>query len=217
VRDGAPRVEHGLPIQQDGDSSSNTAAFAMLRLLRSLLFVALLPLAPFTSAAARAYAHDADLALTASLGAKSLTVMRGSEVVKVYDIAVGADHHPTPRGTFAIRKIVWNPAWVPPNEKWAKGKQPMDPGHPENPMKLVKLFFQEPDYYIHGTDAVESLGQAASHGCLRMDPNGAGELGLMLMENAGIARDWDWVKGLLHLGESRTVSLQRPAPLTIMP
>jgi murein L,D-transpeptidase YcbB/YkuD len=83
-------------------------------------------------------------------------------------------------------------------------------------MKLVKLFFQEPDYYIHGTDAVESLGQAASHGCLRMDPNDAGELGLMVMENAGVSRDWDWVKGLLHLGQERTVSLQRPAPLTIV-
>ena len=84
-------------------------------------------------------------------------------------------------------------------------------------MKLVKLFFQEPDYYIHGTDAVETLGQAASHGCLRMDPDEAGELALMVMNNAGIARDWDWVKGLLHLGESRTVSLQVPATMSIVP
>jgi hypothetical protein len=83
-------------------------------------------------------------------------------------------------------------------------------------MKLVKLFFQEPDYYIHGTDAVETLGQAASHGCLRMEPNDAGEVGLMVMENGGVVRDWDWVKGLLHLGEQRTVSLQRPTALIIV-
>jgi lipoprotein-anchoring transpeptidase ErfK/SrfK len=189
----------------------------MHRLFRSLLLLAVLPLSALTSAAARTYAPDAELVLAASLSAKTLTVSRGGEVVKTYDIAIGADNHPTPTGTFAIRKIVWNPSWVPPKEKWAKGKQPMDPGHPENPMKLVKLFFQEPDYYIHGTDAVESLGQAASHGCLRMDPNDAGELGLMLMEYAGTARDWDWVKGLLHLGETRTVSLQRPTRLTITP
>jgi murein L,D-transpeptidase YcbB/YkuD len=79
----------------------------------------------------------------------------------------------------------------------------------------VKIFFQEPDYYIHGTDAVESLGEAASHGCLRMDPNDAGDVALMLMDNAGIQRDWDWVKGILHLGESRTITLATPAPLTI--
>jgi lipoprotein-anchoring transpeptidase ErfK/SrfK len=188
----------------------------MHRITRSLLLFATIPLAALTSPVARANVPATDLALTANLDAKTLIVMRGSDTVKVYDVAVGADNHPTPTGTFAIRKIVWNPAWVPPDEKWAKGKQPKHPGHPENPMKLVKLFFQEPDYYIHGTDAVESLGQAASHGCLRMDPNDAGELGLMVMENAGVSRDWDWVKGLLHLGQERTVSLQRPAPLTIV-
>lgn len=102
-----------------------------------------------------------------------------------------------------------------PDEAWAKGKRATEPGHPANPMRLVKLYFKEPDYYIHGTEAVESLGLASSHGCLRMDPNDAGELALMVMENGGVVRDWDWVKGLLHLGESRTVSLQRPTPLTI--
>src|SRR5215216_5908154 len=167
----------------------------MPRLTRSLNLLAVIAFSVVATTVARAYAPEAVLALSASLSAKTLTVARGSEVVKVYDIAVGADKHPTPSGAFAIRKIVWNPAWVPPDEQWAKGKQPTDPGHPENPMRLVKLFFQEPDYYIHGTDAVESLGQAASHGCLRMDPDDAAELALMVMNNAGIARDWEWVKG----------------------
>jgi murein L,D-transpeptidase YcbB/YkuD len=158
---------------------------------------------------------DGPLWVNASLSARKLTVMRGDSVVKEYDVAVGHPNHPTPTGDFTIRKIVWNPSWVPPDEKWARGKKPTGPGHPANPMKLVKIFFQEPDYYIHGTGAVESLGEAASHGCLRMDPNDAGEVALMLMENAGTARDWDWVKGILHLGESRTVTLGTPAAMTI--
>jgi lipoprotein-anchoring transpeptidase ErfK/SrfK len=167
------------------------------------------------TAADAARAPEPALALTATLSERKLTVTRGSEVVKMYDIAIGSGKHPTPTGAFMIRKIVWNPSWVPPDAKWAQGRKPQDPGHPDNPMKLVKLFFQEPDYYIHGTDAVESLGQAASHGCLRMDPNDAGELALMVMENGGVSRDWDWVMGLLHLGETRAVSLQRPALLNI--
>ena len=190
---------------------------SMRRFSRRLLLLATVPLTVLGTPAARAIAPTSDLALTASLSARTLAVTRGLDTVKVYDVAVGADKHPTPTGTFVVRKIVWNPAWVPPKEKWAKGKGPKDPGHPENPMKLVKLFFREPDYYVHGTDAVETLGQAASHGCLRMDPNEAGELGLMVMENGGVARDWDWVKGLLHLGQQRTVSLQRPTALTIVP
>ncbi len=160
---------------------------------------------------------ESPLTLSASLSERKLTVSRDGEVVKQYDVAVGQDKHPTPTGSFTIKKLVWNPAWVPPDAKWAAGKSPKAPGHPANPMKMVKIFFQEPDYYIHGTGAVESLGEAASHGCLRMDPEQAGELALMVMDNAGTSRDWDWVKGILHVGESRTVALARPAPLTITP
>ena len=156
------------------------------------------------------------LSLSANLTTRKLTVTRGSEVIKEYDVAVGKPQYPTPRGAFSIRKIVWNPKWVPPDSKWAAGKSPAAPGSPRNPMKLVKIFFQEPDYYIHGTGDVESLGDAASHGCLRMDPNEAGELALLLMDNDGVSKDWDWVKGILHMGESRTVSLDRAVPMDVI-
>jgi len=191
----------------------------MHRYTRPLLLLLLLAAIPlFTlERTARANIPAEGLTLTASLSERTLTVRRGSETVKVYDIAVGSGKHPTPTGSYAIRRMVWNPAWVPPDQPWAKGKKPQEPGDPDNPMRTVKMFFREPAFYIHGTDAVGSLGRAASHGCLRMDPGDAGELGLMVMENGGVSRDWDWVKGILHLGEERWVTLQRPAPLTIVP
>ena len=167
--------------------------------------------------ALRTPATDGTLTLEASLGAKKLIVRKDGEVVKQYDVAVGRDDHPTPSGQFSVQKIVWNPAWVPPDAKWAQGKSPKGPGHPANPMKLVKIFFKEPDYYIHGTGDTESLGSAASHGCLRMDPDEAAEVALMVMENAGQFRDWDWVKGLLHIGEQRTVRLATPTPIMVTP
>ena len=193
----------------------------MQRRSRSLIALFAVPLAGalvFGLGAARQPASaSSSLTLEASLSARTLTLMRDGEVVKTYPVAIGAQTHPTPTGSFNLKKIVWNPAWVPPDEKWARGKSAKGPGHPANPMKLVKIFFQEPDYYIHGTDAIESLGQAASHGCLRMDPNDAGEVALMVMENSGVARDWDWVKGVLGVGEQRTVSVQQAAPFTIVP
>jgi murein L,D-transpeptidase YcbB/YkuD len=155
------------------------------------------------------------VSLSADLNSRKLTVTRGGEVIKEYDVAVGKPQYPTPTGSFTIQKIVWNPKWVPPDSKWARGKKPAAPGSPRNPMKLVKIFFQEPDYYIHGTDDLESLGEADSHGCLRMDPNEAGELALLLMDNSGVFRDWDWVKGILHLGSQRVVTLATPTTLTI--
>ena len=64
---------------------------------------------------------------------------------------------------------------------------------------------------------MNSLGEAASHGCLRMDPDQAAEVALELMDNAGTSKDWDWVKGILGMGEQRVVSLATPTPLTITP
>lgn len=165
--------------------------------------------------ALRTPATEGSITLEASLSAKKLIVRKEGEIVKQYDVAVGKDNHPTPRGQFGVQKIVWNPAWVPPDEKWARGKSAKGPGHPANPMKLVKIFFKEPDYYIHGTGDLESLGSAASHGCLRMDPDEAGEVALLVMENAGQLRDWDWVKGILHIGEARTVRLATPTPIRV--
>jgi lipoprotein-anchoring transpeptidase ErfK/SrfK len=166
--------------------------------------------------ALRTPATDGTLTLEASLSSRQLTVRRDGEVVKVYDIAVGQGAHPTPTGEFRIQKIVWNPEWVPPDTKWARNKTYKAPGHPANPMRLVKIFWKEPDYYIHGTSDVESLGSAASHGCLRMDPDDAGELALMVMENAGQFRDWDWVKGILNMGDQRVVRLATPTPLSVV-
>ena len=164
---------------------------------------------------APAPAPESALTLTASLQTRTLIIRRGDSVVKEFPIAIGHDKHPTPTGRFTIRKLIWNPAWVPPPVRWAKGKKPAAPGAKQNPMKTVKIFFQEPDYYIHGTGAVESLGEAASHGCLRMDPTQAAEVALLLMDNAGASKDWDWVKGILGMGAQRAVSLATPAPLTI--
>ena len=88
-----------------------------------------------------------------------LTVKRGDETIKTYQVAVGQPRYPTPPGTYDIRKIVWNPSWTPPPDAaWARGKTAKGPGEPGNPMKVAKIFFKEPDYYIHGTDQIESLG-----------------------------------------------------------
>jgi len=85
----------------------------------------------------------------------------------------------------------------------------------ENGLMLSGINCTVTDNYIHGTNATETLGEAASHGCLRMDPDDAAEVGLLVMENSGVIRDWDWVKNILGLGEERAVSLDRSAPLTI--
>lgn len=165
---------------------------------------------------ARLGVADPPVRVVADLSARRLSVMQGDQVVESFPVAIGKGSKPTPTGNYTIRKIVWNPAWIPPDSKWAKGKKPQPPGAKDNPMKLVKIFFKEPDYYIHGTDAVETLGEEASHGCLRMQPDDAYELARYLMDHGGQPRDESWFWRVLHFrSETQTVYLDNPIPMTV--
>lgn len=158
------------------------------------------------------------LSLSASLAARVLTVRMGDSVVATYAVAVGADDHPTPTGTFTIKKLIWNPRWVPPKQPWARGKTAKAPGDPDNPMQTVKIFFKEPDYYIHGTPAVESLGEAASKGCLRMDPEEVAAVAKWVMEHGGEPRPPSWFERIRRLARrEHIVHLNTPVLLTIEP
>jgi lipoprotein-anchoring transpeptidase ErfK/SrfK len=155
------------------------------------------------------------LSMAASTQKKILVVRIGGTDVKKYDIAVGTKSKPTPNGRFTVKHIVWNPAWHPPDEKWAKGKKPAGPGDPKNPMKVVKIFFQEPDYYIHGTDQEDSLGSAASHGCIRMAQSDVYDLARYLMEHTGAAKSDDWYRAVINGDSSQSVILPKGVPLAI--
>ena len=160
--------------------------------------------------------HDPEISLIADLSERKLVIREGGDDAETFPISIGRGSKPTPQGSYQIRKIVWNPAWIPPDEKWAKDKKPQPPGEKDNPMKLVKIFFKEPDYYIHGTGDVESLGEAASHGCLRMHPDDAYRVARYLMVNGGQPRDENWFWRVLHFrSQTKTVYLDHPIAITV--
>lgn len=154
--------------------------------------------------------------ISVDLSERMLYVMKDGEQVASYPVAVGQPRHPTPTGEFRIRHIVWNPRWVPPDAKWARGKRPRAPGDPRNPVGRVKLLYHDPDLYIHGTHEVDSLGEAESHGCLRMRNSQAIELARTVMENGGSARDPGWFRRVLdHFTDTREVTLSDPVLVEI--
>ena len=154
--------------------------------------------------------------LQVDISDNKLNVYSGQDVLMTYDISVGKDKHPTPTGDFTIRKIIWNPGWVPPPEKWAKGKKPKQPGDPDNPMKVVKMFFVEPDYYIHGTGDTDALGQPASHGCVRMDPQEARELAQQVMEHGGRPQPDPWYRRIFRSRKTTVVHLSQPVAMAVV-
>jgi lipoprotein-anchoring transpeptidase ErfK/SrfK len=180
--------------------------------MKRLLILVILTL---FATAAPAEVVSGPLTMAVSTKKKILVVRIGATDVKRYSVAVGSKGHPTPNGRFVVRHIVWNPAWHPPDAKWAKGKTAKPPGHPDNPMKVVKIFFQEPDYYIHGTDDEDSLGEAASHGCIRMSESDVFQLARYLQEHAGAPKPDSWYEAVTEAGRPASVVLPRGVPTAI--
>jgi lipoprotein-anchoring transpeptidase ErfK/SrfK len=160
--------------------------------------------------------EEAALRLEVDLSERVLSVVQGGEVVQTYPVAIGKPSYPTPKGSFSIRRIIWNPRWVPPDSKWAKKKKPTPPGHPDNPMGKVKIFFSEPDYYIHGTKLVDSLGAAESHGCLRMRNADVVELAERVMNAGGKPVSPGWIRSVVNkVRSTREVRLSSPVGISI--
>ncbi len=161
----------------------------MALLTRRLRLGALLTIAPVIPAVlwwshTRPHKAAPPMRLSVSLSARELKVIQDGDVVATYGIAVGRPSHPTPTGSFETGDIVWNPSWTPPPTAWARDKEYQPPGAASNPMQGVKIYFQAPYYFIHGTNDPGSIGEAASHGCIRMSPEDATALARRI-ERAG--------------------------------
>jgi lipoprotein-anchoring transpeptidase ErfK/SrfK len=107
--------------------------------------------------------------LAVSRSKKELRYFVKEKLVKTYSVAIGRIGFETPAGLYEIRSKAVNPAWYVPKEAWAgdlAGKV-IPPGDPENPLKARWMGFWD-GAGIHGTAESDSIGSAASHGCIRM-------------------------------------------------
>lgn len=87
-----------------------------------------------------------------------------------YPIAIPMGEARWSGDTYVSEKRV-NPDWTPTAEM--RRENPDLPayvpgGHPRNPLGVRALYLGKSLYRIHGTDAPWSVGQAVSHGCIRM-------------------------------------------------
>lgn len=122
--------------------------------------------------------------------------MKGTDTVNKYAIAVGMSKYPTPIGEFKIHRIDWNPDWTPPDGKWAENKEYEKPGSRENPMGRARIVYQMP-YTIHGTRDLNSLGEAESHGSVRMANADVIALAKFLMKESRTDKGEDWYSKVL--------------------
>ena len=104
-----------------------------------------------------------------AVGARRLTVFQGSRRVATFPIAVGAAGTPTPTGTFAIAEVI--PTGDP---KAFLGTYVL----PLTAFSRVLNEFAGGNgrVAIHGTSMPDLIGQAVSHGCIRMRNHDVGRV-----------------------------------------
>lgn len=99
------------------------------------------------------------------LQARELRLYQNDQVLLQAPVSVGQDGWQTPIGEFAVRDMRVNPVWRHPITQ-----EPVGPG-PGNPLGSRWIgFLVEGEYHIgiHGTNQETLIGEAVSHGCVRM-------------------------------------------------
>jgi lipoprotein-anchoring transpeptidase ErfK/SrfK len=130
-------------------------------LQRYLLIALLLALAPFATAQNTPSEEVAPRRrVLISIPDRKLAVLENDTVIQVFPVAVGADTSPSPSGDFEISSRVSHPTYYHPGVVIPAGK--------DNPIGTRWVGLNKPGYGIHGTNVPSSIGQAASHGCIRM-------------------------------------------------
>jgi lipoprotein-anchoring transpeptidase ErfK/SrfK len=124
--------------------------------MQTLRFVAILMAAASEMAAESATTRR----LIVNIPARKIALVEDGKVLKVYPVAVGKKSTPSPSGTFHIASHVVNPTY-------SHGGKVVGPGR-ANPVGTRWMSLGFKGYGLHGTNHPESIGHAASHGCIRM-------------------------------------------------
>lgn len=138
-----------------------------------------------------------------------------SKLIKTYPIAVGSSVFRTPVGPREMDQIIWNPWWIPPQSEWAKNDKPTPPGA-RNPLGPVKMRLGGA-ILMHGTNKPKSVGNPASHGCMRMFSEDAQELAWYIQQRVTSKNDLQYRQEYAEKrNQSFFVNLDQKIPVKII-
>ncbi|MGI5843149.1 MAG: L,D-transpeptidase family protein [Candidatus Xenobium sp.] len=113
--------------------------------------------------------------LVVNLPERGVFLFRQGRFKKFFPLAIGQPGgFATPQGSFTLTSRVVNPTWLPP--EWAGLGEIAVPAGPGNPLGDRWMGLSLPGIGFHSTTSPMSIGQAVSHGCMRMYPASAQEL-----------------------------------------
>lgn len=106
-----------------------------------------------------------DISLVIDLSDRRVYVYNQEQLNTSFPVAIGREGWETPVGTYSVTRMQQNPAWRHPFTN-----QVVPPGD-GNPLGARWIGFWTDGTNaigLHGTPNADSVGQAASHGCVRM-------------------------------------------------
>jgi len=130
------------------------------------ILLLLLSLAIISRETANAQTSSQDVAtkphrqILVSLPDRKLAVIEQGKVIRTFPVSVGASVSPSPTGEFRIVHRLANPTYYHPGVVIPPGS--------DNPIGPRWIGLSKSGYGIHGTNQPESIGHAASHGCIRL-------------------------------------------------
>ena len=101
-----------------------------------------------------------------------LGVFEGDKIIAAYPVTVGSTQTATPMGKWKVRGVAKLPTFRYDERMLKRGKRSKNfrllPPGPNSPVGVVWIALNKRGIGIHGTDDPNTIGKAASHGCIRL-------------------------------------------------
>jgi len=117
-------------------------------------------------------AAAAKMSVKVDVKTKMLGVFEGDKIVAAYPVTVGSAQTALPIGDWKVRGVAKLPTFRYDEQMLKRGERSknfhMLPPGPNNPVGVVWIALNKRGIGIHGTDEPNTIGQATSHGCIRL-------------------------------------------------
>ncbi|MDJ1183690.1 L,D-transpeptidase [Roseofilum casamattae] len=130
-----------------------------------LVVVGEIPQVPDIGKASQYLPGRAAVHLVLRIGERRVYVYRGEEILASYPVAVGKEGWETPTGDFEVINMEVDPVFL---SLWTGNKIGPGPDNPLGPRWIGFWTDNKTQVGFHGTNYPELIGQAVSHGCVRM-------------------------------------------------
>src|SRR6266550_1770230 len=101
-----------------------------------------------------------------------LGVFDGDKIIAAYPVTVGSKQTATPIGEWKVRGVAKLPTFRYDERMLKHGERSKNfhilPPGPNNPVGVVWIALNKRGIGVHGTDDPNTIGQAVSHGCIRL-------------------------------------------------